>query len=210
MRDKYYPPTYGQMQFHCIHCNVFASQGWNDLHLNLGGGSYPKSDIRSSICNHCRERAFWYKGYMIIPDESPVEPPHPDIPADCIGEYQEARSIFSRSPRSAAALLRLCIQKLMPHLGEKGKIINEDIKSLVSKGLPTMVQKALDYCRVVGNNAVHPGEISLNDTPDIAQNLFRMVNFIVEDRISRPKEIDDFYNLLPEGSREAIEKRDKG
>jgi hypothetical protein len=79
----------------------------------------------------------------------------------------------------------------------------------VSKGLPAKVQKALDYCRVVGNNAVHPGEINLNDTPDIAQNLFRMVNFIVEDRITRPKEIDELYGLLPEASREAIEKRDK-
>jgi Domain of unknown function (DUF4145) len=118
---------------------------------------------------------------MIIPQEAPVETPHPDLPPDCLTEYNEARAIFARSPRAAAALLRLCIQKLLPHLGESGKNINEDVKSLVSKGLPSLVQKALDYCRVVGNNAVHPGEIELNDTPDTAQNLFRMINFIVED-----------------------------
>jgi hypothetical protein len=62
---------------------------------------------------------------------------------------------------------------------------------------------------VVGNNAVHPGEINLNDTPDIAQNLFRMINFIVQDRITRPREVDELYNQLPEESRKAIEKRDK-
>ena len=145
---------------------------------------------------------------MIIPQEAPVETAHPDLPPDCLAEYEEARAIFARSARAAAALLRLCIQKLLPHLGETGKNINEDIKSLVSKGLPSLVQKALDYCRVVGNNAVHPGEIDLNDTPDIAQNLFRMINFIVEDRITRPKEIESLYNQLPEESRKAIEKRD--
>jgi hypothetical protein len=96
----------------------------------------------------------------------------------------------------------------MPHLGEKGANINDDIGTLVSKGLPVMAQQALDYCRVVGNNAVHPGEIEINDTPDIAQRLFEMVNFIVEDRIARPREIADLYRKLPEESRKAIERRD--
>jgi hypothetical protein len=55
---------------------------------------------------------------------------------------------------------------------------------------------------------VHPGEIELNDTPEIAQNLFSMMNFIVEDRISRPKHIEKLYNQLPEGARNAINQRD--
>lgn len=36
-----------------------------------------------------------------------------------------------------------------------------------------------------------------------------MINFIVEDRIARPKNIADLYNKLPEPSRKAIEERDK-
>ncbi len=145
---------------------------------------------------------------MIVPSEAPVEPMHPDLPEDCKTEYSEARDVFSRSPRAAAALLRLCIQNLMPHLGESGSNINQDIKHLVAKGLPILVQKALDYCRVVGNNAVHPGEIEINDTPDIAAKLFQMINFIVDDRITRPKEIEALYTQLPQEAREAIEKRD--
>ncbi|CAN5786304.1 hypothetical protein BH24ACI1_BH24ACI1_25370 [soil metagenome] len=209
MKEQYYPPTYEEKEFHCIYCNVFASQRWEKLYIQNGSTFIELNESFSSYCFHCKKRAIWFEMRMVVPDETPVEPPHQDLPLDCVAEYVEARSIFSRSPRSSAALLRLCIQKLLPHLGESGKNINDDIKSLVSKGLPVLVQKALDYCRVIGNNAVHPGEIDLNDTPEIAQSLFRMVNFIVQDRITSPKEIEDLYNQLPQGSRDAIETRDK-
>jgi hypothetical protein len=145
---------------------------------------------------------------MLVPAEAPVPPAHADMPSECINEYDEARSIVSRSPRAASALLRLALQKLMGVLGEKGKNINDDIGSLVEKGLPIQVQQALDFCRVVGNNAVHPGEIEINDTPEIAHGLFDMMNFIIEDRISRPKHIQSLYSSLPEGARKAIEARD--
>jgi hypothetical protein len=96
----------------------------------------------------------------------------------------------------------------MPHLGEKGKDLNKDIASLVAKGLPLNVQQALDACRVIGNNAVHPGEMALTDTPDVALQLFRPINFIVEDRITRPAQIAHLFQSLPETAKVAIEKRD--
>lgn len=145
---------------------------------------------------------------MIIPDETPIAPPHLDMPINIVEDYNEARSVFSKSPKASVALLRLAIQKLMKELGEKGENINSDVKSLVSKGLPIEIQKAFDYCRVVGNNAVHPGEINLNDTPEMGQHLFSMINFIIEDRITRPKSIASLYDKLPETAREAIAKRD--
>lgn len=204
--SKYYPPTDGAQQFHCIYCGVFAKQKWNVLCFGHGGAS--ASPITYCKCEHCHQNTYWYEKRMIIPAEAPVAPPHPDMPASILEEYQEARGIFGRSPRAAVALLRLAIQKLMPELGERGKDINADIKSLVGKGLPVQVQQAFDFCRVVGNNAVHPGEINLNDTPEMGQHLFNMINFIVEDRITRPKQIADLYAKLPDGAREAIEKRD--
>ena len=207
MRAKYYPPAYLEKKFNCMLCGVFAQQSWFELNISTSNG-WLDTKFRGSICAHCARWCFWFDGKMIVPSEAPVEPQHPDLPENCVAEYNEAREIFARSPRAAAALLRLCIQKLMPHLGEEGKNINSDIKDLVAKGLPVMVQQALDYCRVVGNNAVHPGEIEINDTPDIAQRLFDMINFIVEDRIARPKEIAALYGKLPEESRQAIERRD--
>jgi hypothetical protein len=130
------------------------------------------------------------------------------MPADCLVDFEEARAIYSKSPRGSAALLRLCVQKLMPHLGEKGENLNGDIAALVAKGLHVGVQMALDACRVIGNNAVHPGEMALTDTPEIALELFKTVNFIVDDQIRRPAEIAALYGKLPPGAIEKIEKRD--
>jgi hypothetical protein len=130
------------------------------------------------------------------------------MPADALADFDEASRVFTRSPRSSAALLRLAIQKLMVVLGEKGKKIDDDIASLVKKGLPVKIQQALDIVRVVGNNAVHPGMIDLNDDPGTAQALFGLVNLIVERMISEPMRIDELYGKLPPGSREAIERRD--
>lgn len=145
---------------------------------------------------------------MIVPSEAPVPPAHVDMPEVCQMDYDEARAIVAVSPRAAAALLRLAVQKLMVPLGEKGKNINDDIGALVARGLPRQVQQALDFCRVIGNNAVHPGEIEINDTPEIAHNLFAMLNFIVEDRITRPKHIQSLYDQLPEAARKGIAARD--
>jgi len=208
MKQEYYPPEYQAKQFHCILCGVYASQRWFALKIN-SSGTWEATLFEGSYCAHCKEWTYWYDGKMVVPSEAPVEPPHKDLPVDCVDDYTEARDIFSRSPRAAAALLRLCIQKLMPHLGETGENINKDIGGLVKKGLPPTIQQSLDVCRVVGNNAVHPGEIDLKDSPRVAQQLFHLINFIVEDRITRPREIEALYKNLPEGALNAIEKRDE-
>ena len=206
--SKHYPPEYQAKQFNCIYCGVFAKQEWYTLNFGHNNYGLTVSPITSCECQHCFKLSYWCDSRMLIPAEAPCAPPHPDMPKSIIGEYQEARSIFVQSPRAAVALLRLAIQKLMPEFGEKGENINDDIKSLVAKGLPIKVQQALDFCRVVGNNAVHPGKINLNDTPEMGQHLFECINFIVEELITRPNRMDNFYAKLPEAARAAIEKRD--
>lgn len=133
---------------------------------------------------------------MIYPDASGTMPANPDLSPEIQADYSEAASIVNHSPRGAAALLRLCIQKLCKQLGESGKDINADIASLVKKGLNPKIQKALDVVRVVGNNAVHPGELDLKDDKDTAVQLFKLINLIAEKMITEPKEIDGVYETL--------------
>jgi hypothetical protein len=140
-------------------------------------------------------------------DGGDISPPNPDLSDDIQQDYQEARAIVGRSPRGAAALLRLCIQKICRQLGEPGKNINDDIGALVKKGLPRRIQQALDIVRVVGNDAVHPGQIDI-DNEETAKTLFRLVNVIADRMISEELQINEIYQLLPRDKLHQIEKRD--
>ncbi|MCH8030564.1 MAG: DUF4145 domain-containing protein [Bacteroidetes bacterium] len=199
------PPAHNIAAFNCPHCRAFAVQSWGQLQR----GPNPHSGFRVAECAYCKKPTIWEGEEIIFPITLISPDPNPDLPDDIKRDYEEARQVLASSPRGSAALLRLAIQKLCVHLEEKGENINEDIGALVAKGLPTMVQQALDLVRVIGNNAVHPGQIDLNDDKKVADKLFPLVNVIAEVMISQPNQIKTLYeSVLPESQREAIEQRD--
>lgn len=165
-------------------------------------------NLHLTQCYNCKKFAVWVHSRLLFPAEKTDVAPNPDIPPDIVRDFEEAREIADASPRGAAALLRLCIQKMCSHLGEKGKNIDDDIGSLVKKGLNPLVQQSLDIVRVIGNEAVHPGVIDLKDDRDTAMTLFQLLNAIADQMISHPKTVQAMYDKLPEMKREAIEKRD--
>lgn len=162
-----------------------------------------------SQCNHCEQYALWFDEHIIFPLLSGAPEPSPDMPAEVAADFNEARTIVTLSPRASAALLRLALQKLCIQLGQPGENLNADIGALVRAGLPPRVQQSLDIVRVIGNNAVHPGQIDLHDDFLTAITLFSLINFIVEQMITFPRRIDEVYGGLPEGARQAIERRDQ-
>lgn len=160
-----------------------------------------------SKCYHCKKITVWVHDNIVFPPEKQGIPPNQDLSEEIIRDFEEARSIVGLSPRGTAALLRLCIQKLCVFLGEKGKNIDNDIASLVTKNLNPLVQKSLDIVRVIGNEAVHPGLIDLNDDRDTANKLFDLINSIADQMITHPKNVEKLYGKLPESKRKAIEER---
>ncbi|MGK3726770.1 DUF4145 domain-containing protein [Stenotrophomonas sp. 6O] len=211
MSNNYVAPTFNLTAFNCPSCGAYAKQTRHQLVLPQSTG-FKSTNAFSINCDHCKKPSYWLnidgQPRMVHPQVVTAPPPHPDMPAEIAAIYLEAAGVAENSYRAAAALLRLALQKLMPFLGEKGDNINSDIASLVSKGLPVRIQQALDLCRVVGNESVHPGEISNEDGPDLVNSLFSMLNFIIEDRITRPQEIEALYKKLPEQKRKGIEARD--
>lgn len=165
------------------------------------------NNLYISKCYHCKKMSVWVHDNIVFPYEKQGIPSNQDLPDEIIQDFEEARAIVGLSPRGAAALLRLCIQKLCVFLGEKGKNIDDDIASLVAKGLNPLVQKSLDIVRVIGNEAVHPGLIDLSDDRDTANKLFGLINSIADQMITHPKNVDELYENLPENKRRAIEAR---
>jgi len=210
---QYVPPMRLGKAFNCSRCGVFAKQNWFFLtganQRDGFGLQYENKEFVLSKCESCGEPTIWHGETIIYPVNSIAEPPNPDLPEDIRCDFEEARIIANFSPRGAAALLRLSIQKLCAHLGQSGKNINADIAALVTLGLPQKVQQALDAVRVIGNNAVHPGTIDLKDDRDTVNKLFRLVNFIAHKTITEPREVDEIYNGLPADKVAGINKRDK-
>ena len=206
--ENYTNPEFKLDGFNCPHCNAFAHQTWYNTFSQVMTRQSLISDLEIAFCNKCGQYSLWHSKKMIFPNSSGIIIPNVDLDLDIQEDYNEARSIINKSPRGACALLRLSLQKLCKQLGEDGGNINNDIKNLVQKGLPSQIQQSLDIVRVIGNNAVHPGEINLKDNVETATKLFSLINIIAEIMITQPKKIENTYNSLPPNKLEAIENRD--
>jgi hypothetical protein len=158
-------------------------------------------------CSACGTGTVWLGGRLLFPSNSPAPQPGADMPAAASQDYEEAAKVVGHSPRAAAALLRLCTEKLLGHLLQREGRIDSMIADFVALGVPMQVQQAMDVLRVTGNEAVHPGTMDAVDDLDTALALFGLVNLIVDDLITRPKHVSQMYGALPRGKREAIEAR---
>jgi hypothetical protein len=203
----YSEPKYNGQAYTCPHCGVYAHMVWADLGSTFKLRGW-KLLGRSAQCQHCLEIQLWHDERMIEPLYQAGPQPDESMPPEVKEDYLEARRIAPSSPRGAAALLRLALQKLCKSLGGDGKNLNQDIAVMMKKGMDPQIQKALDIVRVIGNHAVHPGQIDLKDDPVTVASLFGLINFIVETMIRRPEEVQALYAGLPQSQLDAIAVRD--
>lgn len=210
------PPTFKGRAFTCLHCSTLTSMAWAQLIANPFNNPF-SSRFWLCQCLHCRESSVWgaesesaavTTGRLVYPHRISAPAAHEDLPEQCRADFEEARQVYSFSPRASAALLRLCLQRLLVNLGGAGVKIDTDIKTLVANGLDSHIQQALDVIRVTGNQAVHPSEMNTDDDQNTVLVLFEMINMIVDELVRRPKSIQKQFDSLPLSVREAIERRD--
>lgn len=178
----------------------------------LDGNKYLSTHVSGlsvAKCFNCRRPSVWAYETMIYPVNKDGDIPNQDLPDEIRADMEEARSILNLSPRGAAALLRLALEKLVNHLSGKKDNINANIALLVSKGLDPEIQQSLDLVRVIGNDAVHPGLIDLRDDRGTAQMLYQTVNIVAERLITIPNKIKNTYRNLPPSKLAQIESRNK-
>lgn len=217
---EFVTPEFKLEAFNCPLCNAYAHMKW----YNLRNSNLEETFYYEASCAKCREPSLWRvtkfsiiehqyrqdkQAEMMYPDNGYTTIPEQDMPIEVRIDYIEAARIISKSPRGAAALLRLALQKLCKHLGQDGENINKDIRNLAANStLPPSVIKVADIVRITGNNAVHPGEMSNEDVDFIASKMFGLLNFIVKKAISEPKELEALYALTPENPRKDAERKD--
>ncbi|WP_048077253.1 DUF4145 domain-containing protein [Halorubrum sp. AJ67] len=206
MDDNYVAPKYKEDGFNCPHCGAYAQIMWSTM-------AYNQRKIEGDIskCNRCGNYSLWMNRKLCYPRTPSASKAHEHMPDDITGEYNEARNVVDESPRAAAALLRLALQKLLEnHLDTPGDGIHHDIGHLVDENeIRPRVQKMLDGVRITGNNSVHPGEMDMEDDRDTALALFKLLNYVVDETIGRDKEVEEFWDTLPEQEKEWVEDRDK-
>jgi hypothetical protein len=215
MAKTYVKPEKDQNKYTCPHCNTLSQMQCDKHHFDSDMSRTRMSELLISNeltihrCQCCGKKILWIDDTYIYPDIVSEEA-NPDMPNSVKQLYNEAALISNKSPRAACALLRLAVDKLCLELGETDRDINKNIGALVKRGLSQDVQQALDIVRVVGNKAVHPGQIAFDvDDYATATMLMHLLNMIVTRMISEPNEINCLYQGLPESVKKSIENRDK-
>ena len=207
----YVSPEYELDWFNCPHCWAYAHNTWYNIWYRDEKINW--LNLKISICAKCKNYDIRNedKQIMIRPNVSTAPLPHEDMPNDVKELYEEARLISGLSPRAAAALLRVSLERLTAFLWESKWKLNTRIWNLSKKWLPKKVIQSLDILRVTANEWwSHSWEIDLTwkDNQETVNKLFFLVNFIVEKTISEPKAIEDMYWNLPEDKIKWIQNRD--
>jgi len=212
------PPIFKKKTFTCPHCDEGTQHVFKDLYINLE----PNLGYAISTCVICNELILWKGsvirssdglivgyGSVVYPRKSPVPSPDENMPASVKKIYKDAAEIYPISAPAAAAMLRLALETLLKEEDFKGVNLNDAIAKAVEAGVDDHVQKAMDSIRIIGNEGVHPGEIDLNDTPEIVSPLFVFINRLVYDLLTWPRKVSEVYDQLPDSKITAIKKRDK-
>jgi hypothetical protein len=135
------------------------------------------ANLHISNCHDCNGFSIWVADRLVFPLN--VERT-PELVEE---DFQEAAAILNRFPREAAALMRVCIQKLVPLLTQEGNNLNQYMSSLVRKGLEVEIQQAMEVLQVLRNEPEQPATLKTQPDKEIAIRFFDSLKSILERRV---------------------------
>lgn len=167
-----------------------------------------------SVCAACKRLTVWREDERLYPRVTAgIKPPHAEMPKTARELYDEAAAVLPVSRRAAAALARASMEALLKELdGTPGrKNLQDRLGALHSKVSPEL-WKVLTALRVVGNDALHGDDDALvtlylvEEDSGVVRALFAAINEVVHELVTRPREWEELYALIPESKREAAER----
>ncbi|MGP9623560.1 hypothetical protein ACT3S7_11385 [Corynebacterium sp. AOP34-AQ2-28] len=170
---------------------------------------------RMSTCASCDKASVWRGRDLIYPPQSVAEPPHEDMSDDVRELYEEASAVAAVSKRAGAALARATLERLLKNLDPKAPR-GSNLNDYIDRARPHVTVstfKMLTLTRHTGNKSLHvdtepDASVTLllsDDDEGVLGAIFAAINSVVDERISRPKQADSFYESLPPGVREKFE-----
>jgi hypothetical protein len=135
------------------------------------------ANLHVSGCHSCNGFALWVGDRLLFPYN--VEK-RPDLVEQ---DLDEAAAIFNQSPRGATALMRVCIQKLVPLLKQDGNYLNDYISSLVRKALEVEIQQSMEVLQVLRNESGQPRSLETQEDKEMALRFFDSLKAVLERRM---------------------------
>jgi hypothetical protein len=122
-------------------------------------------------------RALWVGGRLVFPYN--VERTRHLVEED----FEDAAAILNQSPRGATALMRVCIQKLVPLLKQDGHYLNDYISSLVRKALELEIRQSMEVLQVLRNDPGQPSNLETQEDKEMALRFVDSLKAILERRM---------------------------
>jgi hypothetical protein len=141
------------------------------------------ANLHVSGCHTCN-------GFALRVGDRLVFPFNVDKMPDLIQEdFEEAAAILNRSPREATALMRVCIQKLVPLLKQDGKYLNDYTSSAVHKALELEIQQAMEVLQVLRNEPGQPTSLETQEDKEMALRFFDSLKAVLERRMLKRSDV---------------------
>jgi hypothetical protein len=140
------------------------------------------ANLHISNCHNCNGFSLWVSGLLVYPTKLDKTPELVDE------DVEEAAVVLNKSPRGATALMRVCIQKLVPLLEENGKELNQRVSSLVRKGLEMEIQQAMDVLEVLRSDSAQLNPLESQADRETALRFLDSLKEVLERRMSHNRD----------------------
>ena len=165
--------------------------------------SYEKNivfdDVYVTVCHHCEKPTIWLDDNQtlkpILPSDNQYPSPSDKMPQEVKDVYNQAGSIADKSPRAANAMLRSAIEELMRIIVETPGDLNQMIEDAYKNNIITAhIKESLHSIRLLGNNALHPNQIRIEDDVD-TNDIFNIINHIVDVTLHHSEVIENIQDI---------------